>query len=282
MRTDTELAVDLGQAGLVESGLGVVGPVLGGGPLLLRAALDADGQLGQPADEVAAHHGPRRHLDFDRPGPALDLGGLALGRQDAGQTMLDRIAPGDGLAGIGDRAPAPGAVQPGGDLAGFADGGRGEDFEGLGDGGHWGRLRLGARGRGDASVPNTITIPGVRLAHFFGKNAPNVSGRLARRPSSPAWRGEAGGGPACREDVPGRSQWGPASRRDLDQGPAVRDDRDPRRLRIIATLDRPKRKVECPFFAFHPQGSDERFPSFESLPPFLSFPGAMSVLDSPD
>jgi len=27
----------------------------------------------------------------------------------------------------------------------------------------------------------------------------------------------------------------------------------------------------------HPQGSDERFPSFESLPPFLSFPGAMSI-----
>ena len=28
----------------------------------------------------------------------------------------------------------------------------------------------------------------------------------------------------------------------------------------------------------HPQGSNERFPSFESLPPLLSFPGAMSVL----
>ncbi len=27
----------------------------------------------------------------------------------------------------------------------------------------------------------------------------------------------------------------------------------------------------------HPQGSDERFPSFESLPPFLSFPGAMLI-----
>jgi len=31
----------------------------------------------------------------------------------------------------------------------------------------------------------------------------------------------------------------------------------------------------------HPQGSDERFPSFESLPPFLSFPGAMSIHFSP-
>jgi hypothetical protein len=30
----------------------------------------------------------------------------------------------------------------------------------------------------------------------------------------------------------------------------------------------------------HPQGSNERFPSFESLPPLLSFPGAMSDLVS--
>jgi hypothetical protein len=41
------------------------------------------------------------------------------------------------------------------------------------------------------------------------------------------------------------------------------------RFRLLAKL--------CRAGFVHPQGSDERFPSFESLPPFLSFPGAMSV-----
>src|SRR3954467_1453822 len=41
------------------------------------------------------------------------------------------------------------------------------------------------------------------------------------------------------------------------------------RFRLLAKL--------CRAGFVHPQGSDERFLSFESRPPFLSFPGAMSV-----
>jgi hypothetical protein len=44
------------------------------------------------------------------------------------------------------------------------------------------------------------------------------------------------------------------------------------RFRLLAKL--------CRAGFVHPQGSDERFLSFESLPPFLSFPGAMSVFVS--
>ena len=63
------------------------GRVLDGGPLLAGAALDADGQLGQAADQVAAHLGLRGHLDLHRGGPALDLGGVVGRGHDAGPAI---------------------------------------------------------------------------------------------------------------------------------------------------------------------------------------------------
>ena len=122
--------VHLGDPRLVVGHAGVGGEAGHGGALLLGAALDADGQLGQAAGVEAAHDGLRGQLGLQEAAAVLDLGGVVLGDHDAGagHAVLERVASGDGLALGG---PGAGGLQGvgavGGEL-GFA-GGHGGDLD---------------------------------------------------------------------------------------------------------------------------------------------------------